>query len=59
MTIGKVTKMHNIAAHPVIKKSSEQRSEVNSMIVNIPRPLEVKAITNPVRTGTMVKSPGP
>jgi hypothetical protein len=59
MTIGKVTKTHNMASHPVVRKSNEQRSEVNNMIANIPRPREVKAITNPVRTGTMMKSPRP
>jgi ribosomal protein L35 len=59
MTIGKVTRMHNMASHPLIKKSTEQRSDVNNMMASIPRPLEVKATTNPVRKGTIIKSPGP
>jgi len=59
MTIGIVSRIHSMASHPLIKKSTEQRSEVNNMIANIPRPLEVKATTNPVRKGTIMKRPGP
>tara|TARA_B100001123_G_C14531585_1_gene718457 strand:- start:307 stop:522 length:216 start_codon:yes stop_codon:yes gene_type:complete len=58
-TIGKVTNIHNMASHPLIKKRTEQRNEVSNIILNIPLPLEVNAITNPVRKGTMIKRLGP
>tara|TARA_B100001939_G_scaffold329487_1_gene325783 strand:+ start:490 stop:678 length:189 start_codon:yes stop_codon:yes gene_type:complete len=59
ITIGKARATHKIPSHAVTRKINILRRHVENRMGIIPIPLEVKATTKPVKTGTAIKSPHP